>query len=104
MAMNLIRRGGNYSVRIYIPLDLQPCFPSAKGKPKKEIPIALHTSDPLEATRLARIELTKYDRVFATLRVNQARVSAKLPFNQLELQNVIWQRYSTLIEADEVRE
>jgi hypothetical protein len=103
VAQNLIRRGTKYSVRIYVPLDLQPFYLGAKGKPKKEIPIALHTSDPLEARRLARIELTKYDRVFATKRAEQARISAKLPFNDLEFQNAIWQRFSTLVEADEAR-
>ena len=103
MASNLIRRGNKYSVRIYVPLDLQPLFPGAKGNPKKEIPIALQTSDPLEAKRRGRAELTKYDRIFTELRAEQARASAKLPFDELELQNAVWQRYSTLVEADQAR-
>ncbi len=103
MANNLIRRGNKYSVRIYIPLDLQPLFPGAKGNPKKEIPIALHTFDPLEARRRGRAEQTKYDRIFTALRAERARASAKLPFGELELQNAIWQRYSALMESDQAR-
>ena len=53
MKWALRKRGEHYSIRVFIPKELQHLHLSKSGKPKAELQEALHTSDRAEANRLA---------------------------------------------------
>jgi integrase len=62
METGLIRRGGRYSIRRVIPLDLQPHYG------RREIVRALGTADPKEAKRLHALARVSLDREFDAAR------------------------------------
>jgi len=62
MPTGLIRRGGRYSIRRVIPLDLQAEYG------RREIVRALGTADPREARRLHAVEWVELDNEFAAKR------------------------------------
>jgi integrase len=92
LASNISRRSGSarYYVRAWVPKELQGALK------KKEIWKSLGTADPKIAKRLARQVLDQWERDFDALR-------AKRTLTDHELQTAIWNRYSELLRADELR-
>lgn len=62
---NLLRRGGRYSARLRVPLDLVPVIGKA------ELVKALRTSEPAEAKRLVRPVIDAWNREFDQLRLRR---------------------------------
>ncbi|MFL9902151.1 site-specific integrase [Paraburkholderia fungorum] len=72
MSEHLVRRGARYYYRRRVPTDLVPFLEG-----KKEIQRALNTSDPKEATVLARKVAVQIDELFAVTRAREVvKVSA----------------------------
>ncbi|WP_196502033.1 site-specific integrase [Aestuariivirga litoralis] len=97
MAKYLVRRGANYSTRVFIPKDLQQHYLGRNGQPRKELLVALKTARPDEAKRLRNSVQAKYDREFAQKRAEVGRKSTALPFSDTVVEHAMWQRYTDIL-------
>jgi len=86
----LIRRGGAYSARLRVPLDL------IEAVGRKELVKALGTNDPAEAKRLVWAVVDGWQRQFDALR-NRAEMTDG------DKGELVWSHYSGTLERDEVR-
>jgi integrase len=98
-ANNLTRRGGVYYLRFYVPSKLQALIRTGTDKPTKEISESLKTKDLSEAKRRVRKRLIELDKEFAALGAKHAKV----PLDKLELENAVWDRFTSVTAADESR-
>lgn len=104
----LIRRGSTYSFRRRVPSDL------VEALGRKEVVIALHTSNHRVAAEAARIETVRLDRLWKTQREALKRgepIDPKQTISDTELRRTVaadfWRREQTataLPDDDEIRE
>lgn len=85
---NLLRRGGRYSARLRVPLDLVPVIG------KSELVKALGTADPAEAKRLVRGVIDAWNREFDQLRIRR-------DFGEDDAAHAAVEAYAAALDRDE---